>query len=175
MTPEMGRAIFHKTGSIPESDDALIEAVREAGPVEEEILRTQGRMKGTAQKKPSEGKTEKDKDTPSSSKDRSGKDGKGKAERSGNAKVPAQKEEGKRGENAPKERKDFSSPETHWDSIAAALKDVPQDEIDQHKESNKDCIRCRRNDHKARHCHAFKTIKGTDLPKYPGWKPKPDK
>ena len=51
---------------------------------------------------------------------------------------------------------------------------MPQDEIDQHKESNKDCIRCGRNGHKARHCRAFKTIKGTDLPKYPGWKPKPD-
>ena len=168
MTPEMGRAIFHKTGSIPESDDALIEAVREAGIVEEEILRTEGRMKGTALKKPSEGKTEKDKDSPSLSKDRSVEDGKGKTERSGNVKAPAQKQEGKRGENAPKERKDLSSLETHWDSIAAALKDVPQDEIDQHKESNKDCIRCGPNGHKARHCCAFKTTKGTNLPKYPG-------
>lgn len=54
MTPEMGRATFHKLGSIPESDDALLEAVMEAGLIEEEFLRTQNRMKGLSQKKPAE-------------------------------------------------------------------------------------------------------------------------
>lgn len=50
MTPEMGRAIFHKLRSIPESDDALLEALREAGLIEEAFLRTQNRMKGSSQK-----------------------------------------------------------------------------------------------------------------------------
>jgi len=58
---------------------------------------------------------------------------------------------------------------TKWENTAAALKGVPQQEIDAHKRNQDGCWRCGRTGHKTFECFSFQTVQGTALPAAP-WK-----
>jgi hypothetical protein len=172
ITPEMGRAIYHKMGTIPEDDDILIETVREAGVIEEEILRTQARMKGTANRKvPTDPPTKAA--TPTSQAQR------------GRPETPGQPGRGRRAERRPATEaapaagaaqpdkpvvKDFSHLTRVWERRREAYQGVNQEEVDAHRKLGKDCSRCGQNGHLDIHCKVGKTLEGTPLPPYPGKK-----
>ena len=145
LTPEMIRTIFHKTGSIPEDDEALIQAVREAGTLEEELLRAQGYMKGFTQRKPADSNQPNPEQTQSGDK---------KPRRRGRAKRP----------------KDFSHLTKLWDNPKAAFQGVSFEETKKHKDMGRDCHRCGHNGHHLVHCRSGKTVGGTILLPYPGKK-----
>ena len=168
MTPEMGRAIFHKAGAILESDDALIDAVREAGIIEEEILRTQGRMKGSTQRKPVDATSNPTQSNTQTGGKKSEKDGRARRPRKADGTSTPQQEEGAKKENP--EKKDFSHLTKLWDNPKAAFQGVSFEETKKHKDMGRDCHRCGNNGHHSVHCRAGKTVGGTELPPYPGKK-----
>jgi len=56
-----------------------------------------------------------------------------------------------------------------WESTAAALNGVPQNEIDAHKKNRDNCWRCGRKGHRTFDCFSFQTVQGTALAPAP-WK-----
>jgi len=56
-----------------------------------------------------------------------------------------------------------------WGHIGAALKGVPQTEIEDHKKVQDGCWRCGRTGHRTFDCYSFQTMQGTALPPAP-WK-----
>jgi len=56
-----------------------------------------------------------------------------------------------------------------WGTLGAALKGVPQNEVDIHKKDRDNCWRCGRPGHKTYDCFSFQTAQGTTLPSAP-WK-----
>ena len=56
-----------------------------------------------------------------------------------------------------------------WGHIGAALKGVPQAEIEDHKKVQDGCWRCGRTGHRTFDCYSFQTMQGTALPPAP-WK-----
>ena len=169
LTLEMGRVIFHKAGSIPKDDETLIKAVREAGIMEEEFLHTQGKMKGSAQKKPADN----NQTQPGDNSERPGKVGRS-ARRSGKAagedsETLAPQSDASNAKEKP-EKKDFSHLTKLWDNPKAAFQGVPFEETKKHKDMGRDCQRCGHNGHHSIHCRAGKTVGGTVLPPYPGKK-----
>ena len=85
------------------------------------------------------------------------------------------KKEDRRHEGQQKEEKRPAKPREprprreEWKTTAAALKGVPQGEIDQHKKIPDGCWRCGRTGHRTYDCFSFQTMKGTSLPPAP-WK-----
>jgi len=73
----------------------------------------------------------------------------------------------------PAEPRDPKRNETHspkgWGHIGAALKGVPQSEIENHKKVQDGCWRCGRTGHRTFDCFSFQTAQGTALPPAP-WK-----
>ena len=68
-------------------------------------------------------------------------------------------------------RKNVSRPreKDSWGTTGAALKGVPQAEVDVHKKDRDNCWRCGRPGHQTYDCYAGTTTAGTALPKAP-WK-----
>jgi len=64
---------------------------------------------------------------------------------------------------------DVSNKGGGWGTTGAALRGVPQTEIDGHKQVSDGCWRCGRTGHRTHECYSFQTIKGTELPPAP-WK-----
>ena len=178
LTPQMGRAIYHRHGTIPSDDKALINAIRECGMIEEEFQRDKAAMKGSSKKPKSEG-------TPNHQEQGKGNQGKqgGRAnQRNGQGKTSTQtsnpssdktnagSNSQKSDKTAKKEQKDFSQLTKYWDSYKDAYQGVSWDETNKHKEMERDCRRCGHNGHGTLNCRAGKTIGGTELPPYPGKK-----
>lgn len=69
----------------------------------------------------------------------------------------------KRDENRPQENR------SGWENTGAALKGVPQNEVDDHKKIQGGCWRCGRTGHRTFECFSFQTTQGTTLPPAP-WK-----
>jgi len=78
---------------------------------------------------------------------------------------------GKKEENKPTEPREPKRSETQkgWGHIGAALKGVPQAEIENHKKVQDGCWRCGRTGHRTFDCFSFQTAQGTALPPAP-WK-----
>ena len=72
-------------------------------------------------------------------------------------------------EKPPKSKEPRSRKKDEWETTGAALKGVPQAEIDQHKKVPDGCWRCGRTGHRTYDCFSFQTVKGTPLPPAP-WK-----
>jgi len=92
--------------------------------------------------------------------------------------APAKKEERKKEENRPTTRTESGEPRKNdsrapknngWESTGAALRGVPQNEIDAHKKIKDGCWRCGRTGHRTFDCYSFQTTQGTELPLAP-WK-----
>jgi len=87
----------------------------------------------------------------------------------------AKKEERKKEERRPTTNRepgknDSRAPKNNgWESMGAALRGVPQNELDAHKKVKDGCWRCRRTGHRTFDCFSFQTAQGTELPPAP-WK-----
>ena len=66
-------------------------------------------------------------------------------------------------------RNEVRPPKRDWGSTGAALKGVPQNEVDNHKKDRDNCWRCGRPDHRIYDCFSFQTVQGSALPPAP-WK-----
>jgi len=66
-------------------------------------------------------------------------------------------------------RNEAGSPKKDWGSTGAALKGVPQNEVDNHKKDRDNCWRCGRPSHRTYDCFSFQTVEETTLPPAP-WK-----
>jgi len=66
-------------------------------------------------------------------------------------------------------RNEVRSPKKDWGSTGAALKGVPQNEVDIHKKDRDNCWRCGRPGHRTYDCFSFQSVQGTALPLAP-WK-----
>jgi len=64
---------------------------------------------------------------------------------------------------------DSQATKTGWETTGAALRGVPQTEINAHKKVPDGCWRCGRTGHRTFDCFSFQTIQGTELPQAP-WK-----
>ena len=69
-----------------------------------------------------------------------------------------------RQEEAREPRRNEPRQQKGWGHIGAALKGVPQNEVDNHKKDQDNCWRCGRPGHRTFDCFSFQTIKGTALP-----------
>jgi len=74
-----------------------------------------------------------------------------------------------RQEEAREPRRNKTRPQKGWGHIGAALKGVPQNEVDGHKKVQDGCWRCGRTGHRTFDCFSFQTAQGTTLPPAP-WK-----
>ena len=152
ISPEMHRNIFLRYGRFPASDADLIEAVREAGVIEEEILlsATQIKKKKEAKEPSSAGKTAKDQ--------KNTKDSKGTGQPS-----PTAKDQG----TANRPKRDFSHLPRVWEKMADALKGVDQKQVDKFKELRKDCWRCGWDGHRTVNCRRSRDRDNNTLPPTP--------
>ena len=152
ISPEMHRNIFMRYGRFPTSDADLLEAVREAGVIEEEILlsATQIKKKKEAKEPSSTGKTTKDQ--------RNSKDSKGTGQP-----PPIAKDQGT--VNRPK--KDFSHLPRVWEKMTDALKGVDQKQVDKFKKLRKDCWRCGWDGHRTVNCRRSRDRDNNTLPPTP--------
>lgn len=139
ITPEMHRAIYQKYKGLPDNDTDLIEAVREIGIVEEEIILSAIELY-----------EEKGKEDPKDSKGTGGK----------NTKDPGSKGPKAKTEPAPKGEKnqkrlswrELRQLPKAWNTAEDALKDVDPKQVDKFKESKKDCWRCGYDGHRSINC-----------------------
>ena len=152
----MHRNIYQKYEAWPTTDQGVIEAVRRAGLVEEEITRSQKKRKSGKEKEKSgkPDKTEKAdrKDTTSKGpkKKRDEADRKGKTNREGKS-----------------DRKDFSHLTRVWANAKEALKGVGQSQIEKYKADGNSCWRCGDDRHMTFHCIRTKDKDGNELPAPP--------
>ena len=155
ISPEMHRNIFLRYGRFPASDADLIEAVREAGVIEEEILlsATQIKKKKEAKESSSAGKSTKDQKNTKDS-----KDSKGTGQPS-----PTAKDQG----TANRPKRDFSHLPRVWEKMADALKGVDQKQVDKFKELRKDCWRCGWDGHRTVNCRRSRDRDNNTLPPTP--------
>jgi hypothetical protein len=139
--------VYQAAKGIPRDDDAMIEAVKEAAYIVENIdeeikgpkkrtleVRENRPTKEAARPREAQQKDWKVKDKSSEKKESSGK----------------------------KDKK--SDKPAIFAAGREALQDVPQSEIDKHKKDKADCWRCGRSGHKMYECYAKKTVGETELP-----------
>jgi hypothetical protein len=145
---EMLKMVYSRSGGIPQEDEEFLAAVTEAGEVIED-MKEDDRLKEHAKKdseksshKKESVETKKDKkkkgDTPTSDK--------------------------KKKDSSDSKKKETKKKESIFQSGKEALEGVSQDEIDRHKTSKADCIRCGRDGHKMYDCYAKATTNGVQLP-----------
>ena len=158
ITPEMHRAIYQRYRRVPKNDADLIEAVRETGIIEEEILLSMGHSKTKSEKK----EPKKNKDSGEKRNDKE------KSQRKWGDRD--QRKDG--GKKLGKETTDFSSLENIWESPHEALKNVDQTSIDKYKAARTDCIRCGKKGHRTVHCFSKSNADGKELPRAPRGKGK---
>jgi hypothetical protein len=144
ITPEIKKMVYQSFKGIPRDDDAMIEAVKEAAyiveNIEEEIKGPKKRTLEVRENRPSKEAT---RPRETQQKDRKVKEKK--TERKGSS-----------------DKKKSDKPAI-FASGREALQDVPQSEIDKHKKDKADCWRCGRSGHKMYECYAKKTVGGTEL------------
>jgi len=75
----------------------------------------------------------------------------------------------RREETQEPKRNEARPPKKDWGSTAAALKGVPQNEVDDHKKDRDNCWRCGRPGHRTYDRFSFQTVQGMALPLAP-WK-----
>jgi hypothetical protein len=146
MTPDIKKMVYQVAKGIPQDDNAMIEAVKEAAYIVENIDKE---IKGPKKRilevwdschtkeaaRPREAQQNDQKVTD--------KDGE------------------KKGSSGKKDKK--SDKPTIFASGKEALQNVPQSEINKHKKDKANCWRCGHSGHKMYECYAKKTVRGTEL------------
>jgi hypothetical protein len=146
MTPDIKKMVYQAAKGIPQDDDAMIEAVKEAAYIVENIdEEIKGPKKRTLEVWDNRPTKEAAHPREAQQKDRKVKD----------------KSSEKKGSSGKKDKK--SDKPAIFASGREALQDVPQSEIDKHKKDKADCWRCGRSGHKMYECYAKKTVGRTDL------------
>jgi hypothetical protein len=146
MTPDIKKMVYQAAKGIPRDDDAMIEAVKEAAYIVENIdEEIKGPKKQTLEVWEHHPTKEAAHPHEVQQKDQKVKD----------------KSSEKKGSSGKKDKK--SDKPTIFASGREALQDVPQSKIDKHKKDKADCWRCRRSGHKMYECYAKKTVRGTEL------------
>jgi hypothetical protein len=144
MTPEIKKMVYQSFKGIPRDDDAMIEAVKEAAyiveNIEEEITGPKKRTLGVRENQPSK---EAAYSHEPQQKDRKVKD--------------------KNGDKKGSSGKKKSDKPIAFTSRREALQNVPQSEINKHKKDNADCWRCGQSGHKMYDCYAKETVGGTEV------------
>jgi hypothetical protein len=158
ITSEMHRNIYQKYEAWPTTDQGVIEAVRRAGLVEEEITRSQKKRKSGKEKEKEKDKTGKP--------DRSDKADKGGKETTSKGQKKADRK-GKPDRKGKSDRKDFTHLTRVWPNTKEALKGVDQSQIEKYKADGKPCWRCGDDRHMTFHCIRTKDKDGNDLPAPP--------
>ena len=134
--------------------------------MEEEFLSTQGKMKGSTQRKPADNQ-------PGDNLKRSQKGGRHtRQSRKTTGKVPeapVPESDTSIAKEKPR-KKDFSQLRKLRDNPKAVFQGVPFEETKKHKDMGRDCHRYGHNEHHSVYCRAVKTVGGTVLPPYPGRK-----
>jgi hypothetical protein len=146
MTPNIKKIVYQAAKGIPQDDDTMIEAVKEAAYIVENIdeeikglkkrtleVRENCRMKEAARPCEVQQKDQKVKDRGAE----------------------------KKGSSAKNDKK--SDKPTIFASGREALQNVLQSEIDKHKKDKADCWRCGHSGYKMYKCYAKKTVGGTEL------------
>ena len=155
---EMHRALYLRYETWPTNDHDLVEAVRKAGLLEEEILRSQ------AQKKKKNGK-DKDKTGKSDKTEKTDKGSKGSGK--GDTTRDTTRDRKKKFKSKPNPKKDFSHLTRVWSSTKDALKGISQSQIDKFKADGNSCWRCGDDRHMTYHCIRAKDRDGNELPDPP--------
>jgi hypothetical protein len=146
MTPDIKKMVYQAAKGIPRDDDAMIEAVKEAAYIVENIdEEIKGPKKRTLEVRENRQTKEAARPREAQQKDRKIKD----------------KDSEKKGSSGKKDKK--SDKPAIFASGREALQNVPQSEIDKHKKDKADCWRCGRSGHKMYECYAKKTVGGTEL------------
>jgi hypothetical protein len=146
MTPDIKKMVYQAAKGIPRDDDAMIEAVKEAAYIVENIdEEIKGPKKKTLEVRESHHTKEAARPHEVQQKDQKVKD----------------KGSEKKGSSGKKDKK--SDKPMIFASGREALQNVPQSEINKHKKDNADCWRYGRSGHKMYECYAKKTVRGTDL------------
>jgi hypothetical protein len=146
MTPDIKKIVYQAAKGIPRDDDAMIEAVKEAAYIVENIdEEIKGPKKRTLEVRENRPAKEAARPHEAQQKDRKVKD----------------KGTEKKGSSGKNDKK--SDKPAIFASGREALQNVPQSEIDKHKKDKADCWRCGRSGHKMYECYAKKTVGGTDL------------
>jgi hypothetical protein len=144
MTPEIKKMVYQSFKGILRDDDTMIEAVKEAGyiveNIEEEIKGPKKRILEIWESHPSK-----------------------EAAHSHETQQKDQKVKDKNMDKKGSSRKKKSDKPTVFTSAREALQNVPQSEINKHKKDNADCWRCGWSGHKMYNCYAKKTLGGTAL------------
>jgi hypothetical protein len=144
MTPDIKKMVYQSFKGIPRDDDAMIEAVKEAAYIVENIdEEIKGPKKRTLEVQESRPSKEAAHRCETQQKDRKVKD--------------------KNTEKKGSSRKKKSDKPAVFASGREALQNVPQSEIDKHKKDNEDCWTCGRSGYKMYECNAKKTVGGMDL------------
>jgi hypothetical protein len=146
MTPDIKKMVYQAAKGIPRDDDAMIEAVKEAAYIVENIdEEIKGPKKRTLEVRENRPTKEAARPREAQQKDRKVKD----------------KKTEKKGSSGKNDKK--SDKPAIFASGREALQDVLQSEIDKHKKDKADCWRCGRSGHKMYECYAKKTVRGTEL------------
>jgi hypothetical protein len=146
MTPDMKKMVYQVAKGIPRDDDAMIEVVKEAAYIVENIdEEIKGPKKKTLEVRESRQTKEAARPREAQQKDRKAKD----------------KDGEKKGSSGKKDKK--SDKPAVFASGREALQNVPQSEIDKHKKDKANSWRCGRSGHKMYECYAKKAVGGTDL------------
>jgi hypothetical protein len=146
MTPDIKKMVYQVAKGIPKDDDAMIEAVKEATYIVENIdEEIKGPKKRTLEVRENRHTKEAAHPHEMQQKDRKVKD----------------KDTDKKGSSGKKDKK--SDKPAIFASGKEALQHVPQSEIDKHKKDKANCWRCRHSGHKMYECYAKKTVGGTEL------------
>jgi hypothetical protein len=146
MTPDIKKMVYQADKEIPRDDDAMIEAVKEAAYIVENIdEEIKGPKKRTLEVRENRPTKEAARPREVQQKDRKAKD----------------KGVEKKGTSGKSDKK--SDKPAIFASGREALQNVPQSEIDKHKKDKADCWRCGRSGHKMYECYAKKTVGGTEL------------
>jgi hypothetical protein len=146
MTPDIKKMVYQAAKGIPQDDNTMIEAVKEAAYIVENIdEEIKGPKKKTLEARESCHTKEAAHPHEVQQKDRKVKD----------------KSSEKKGSFGKKDKK--SDKPAIFASGREALQDVPQSEIDKHKKDKADCWRCRCLGYKMYECYAKKTVGGTEL------------
>jgi hypothetical protein len=146
MTPDIKKMVYQAAKGIPQDDDAMIKAVKEAAYIVENIdEEIKGPKKKTLEVRESRHTKEAARPCEVQQKDRKAKD----------------KSSEKKGSSGKKDKK--TDKPVIFASGREALQNVPQSEMDKHKKDKADCWRCGRSGHKMYECYAKKTIGETEL------------
>ena len=158
----MHRAIYQRHKHLPNDDAELIEAVREAGIIEEELTLSSAQIRrGRGQPIVSQADQKDDK------KNRKDRKLKGNADREKckdkNQGIEATKKPEKKEIRPLNTPFDFNALKKVWDTPGAALQGISQASIDKYKSAGKDCIGCGYVGHLTIHCYRMLNADGEAL------------